>query len=533
MSPAPAPPASSRRDLLHRGAATGTAGAVGLGVAGTGRAAAAKGRHRGHRYQGATLLSSADRHLVTRFSYGLTPGLTRSVRRAGGAHEWFEAQLRPDRIDDRATDQLLDWWPSLTFSAGRLWDRQQNGVEGGWEVMASYQRWLLIRRIRTKRQVAEIMAEFWMHHLNVPVNHDATFTHRFDYDRVVRRYALGRFEDLLLHTTTHPAMGVYLDNAVSTRLRPNENLGRELLELHTVGRDGYDEDDVKDSARILTGYLVDMWDTWAATYSRQDHATGPVRVLGFHSANADPDGRAVVKAYLRYLARHPRTAERIARRLCVKFVKDDPPQALVNRLAAVYLKHDTDIRPVLRALVTSREFRRSAGKKVRDPGEDVVATYRALGVSVRRPRAGADDGAASAILWQTQAVGQAPFTWPRPDGQPVDNESWSSAARLLASMDVHWSMSGGWWPSRGIHYRSPRGWLPRERIRFDVLVDHLSQRLLGRHAGAALLQACVQVLPDDWRVRPSTVITADHALVKWGFNRVLSTILDSPQHLSR
>lgn len=525
-------PASRRSVLQHGTAAAVLSGAATGGVlaAGTGRAEAA---YRPRRYQGRPLLGAADRHLVKRFSYGITPALTQQVRRAGGARRWFAAQLDPSRVADGATDRLVDWWPSLRRSPQDLWTRQTSQVEGGWEVMADYQRWLLVRRITTNRPVAEMMAEFWMNHLHVPVHHDATFTHRFSYDQALRRHALGRFEDVLRAATTHPAMGIYLDNAVSTRTHPNENLGRELLELHTVGYGAYDEDDVKASSRILTGYLVDMWRTWTPSYSTTDHWTGPVAVLGFRAANTDPDGRAVVDDYLRYLARHPATARRIARKLCVKFVRDDPPAGLVERLAEVYLRHDTAIKPVLLALVDSREFKAAAGQKVRDPSEEVVATYRALRVTLSDPPAGDNSHAARAILWQAASVGAVPFEWPRPDGQPIDNASWASPARLLASMETHWSMAGGWWPSDGIRYRTPQAWMPRPRLRYDLLVDHMCQQLLGRPSTRTLLKACVQACPGDWRVRPSSVITAEHPLMRWGFHRLVVTILDSPDHLTR
>ena len=182
------------------------------------------------------LLSAPDRHLVSRFSYGITPGLADDVRRAGGGRAWFEQQLTPARVPDRAANDLVNWWPSLRRGAADLWQRQQNDIEGGWQVMESYQRWSLLRRILSNRQLHEVMTEFWLHHLNVPANGDATFTYRTSYDLVVRDHALGRFEDLLHAAITHPAMGIYLNNAVSTKSHPNENLGRELLELHTVGR---------------------------------------------------------------------------------------------------------------------------------------------------------------------------------------------------------------------------------------------------------------------------------------------------------
>ncbi len=525
---APAPGSLSRRSAI-----AGTLGSAVVGGALTLGADRAEAAYKPRRHRGAPLLKQADRHLVDRFSYGNTPALTKQVRRAGGARAWFAQQLRPGGVPDGPTDRLITWWPSLTRGPLDLWTRNVDGTEGGWEVMADYQRWILLRRITTARPVAELMAEFWMNHFNVPVHGDGTFTYRFAYDQAIRRAALGTFEDLLLTATTHPAMGIYLNNAVSTKQHPNENLGRELLELHTVGYGAYDEDDVKDSARILTGYLVDMWRSWDAAYSPEDHATGPVSVLGFRHANAAADGRPVVEAYLRYLARHPATARRIARKLCVKFVGDAPSAALVESLAQVYLDNATAIKPVLQALVASKEFGRSAGAKVRDPSEEIVATYRVLRVTLSDPPAGDNGYAARAILWQAGSIGAVPFDWPRPDGQPVDNQSWSSPARLLASMETHWAMSGGWWPKDGIRYRSAQAWLPSKRVRFDVLVDHLSQQLLGRHSTARLLKACVEVCPGDWHVRPSSKIEADHPLVRWGFHRVLATILDSPDHFTR
>jgi uncharacterized protein (DUF1800 family) len=322
-------------------------------------------------------------------------------------------------------------------------------------------------------------------------------------------------------------MGISLDNARSTKKAPNENLGRELLELHTVGRGHHTEDDVKSSARILTGYRVDLWTTWKSYYDTASHWTGAVKVLDFTHANADADGRAVTEAYLTYLARHPRTAERIARKLAVRFVSDTPSESLVARLAQVFLDHDTEIKPVLRALVASEEFAAAAGSKVRTPTDDVVATHRALRTEIAAPVDGSS--AANAILWQASDIGQKPFDWARPDGQPEDNRSWSSASRLLASLDIHYSMAGGWWPRLGMTYRRPVDWLPAASVRFDALVDHLSRQLLGKPVPARLLQACCQATG----LAAGTPITETHALVRWGFPVLLSTLLDSPDHLHR
>jgi len=385
--------------------------------------------------------------------------------------------------------------------------------------------------MRTRRQVHEVMTEFWEHHFNVPVNGDAQFTWRADYGNVIRRHALGRFDELLAATITHPAMLINLDNVSSTRTHPNENLGRELLELYTVGREAYDEDDVKASARILTGWTVEMWTTFKAAYDEERHARGRVRVLGFQHANEAADGRDVTRAYLRYLAHHPATARRVARRLAVKFVRDDPPEALVARLAKVYLANDTAIAPVLRALVRSPEFARAARTKVRDPGEDIVAAYRALGIRLSRPPAGkaGDSHGATAVLWQVAGIGAKPFDWPRPDGQPIDSESWSSPSRLVASLSVHRDLASGWWPNHGIRYPKPASWLPARTVRFDALVDHMSRLVLHQPASKRLVKACCEATG----CKPRERITREHGLVRWGMPRLLTTLLDSPDFMTR
>jgi uncharacterized protein (DUF1800 family) len=496
-------------------------------VAGTTGAAEAYSPRR-HHGKG-TLLPKPDRHLVSRFSYGITPKLAQEVRRVGGAQRWFERQLNPKAIRDKQTDKIAHWWPSLHRKPGELWYRQTEGIEGGWEVMDDYARWVLMRRMTSKRQLFEVMAEFWENHLHVAAVGDAQFVHRVDYGNTIRKHALGRFDQMLLATTTHPAMLIYLDAAESTKEHPNENLGRELLELHTLGAGNYSEKDVRDSARILTGYSVDYWDTWRAEYNHDDHYRGRVKVKGFRDKNGKANGKATTAAYLRYLAHHKDTAEHIAYKLCVKFIDDKPSKSLVRHLAKVYLENDTAIIPVLRALVASRSFQHAHDKKVRDPGEDVVATYRVMGVKIRQPSGEEADGSAlQALVWQTDSIGIEPFSWGQPNGQPIDNESWSSPARLLASMRFHMSVAGGWADTATV-YRKPERWLPGKHPRFDELVDHLCQQLLHRESSKKLLKACCVVVD----VKPYEPIDKDHELVEWKFPRLLTTLLDSPEHLSR
>jgi hypothetical protein len=167
------------------------------------------------------------------------------------------------------------------------------------------------------------------------------------------------------------------------------------------------------------------------------------------------------------------------------------------------------------------------GAKLRDPGEDVVATYRLLGVTVHEPTSEQD--AAHAILWQTSSLGTRPFAWPRPDGQPLDNGSWSSPSRMLSSMQVHYAMAGGWWPREGIRYRAERAWAPGFPVRFDRLVGHMSRTILHRDPRPALLDACRLAVD----CRDSDRITRDHPVMTWLHPRLLTVFLDSPDFYTR
>ena len=475
----------------------------------------------------ATLLAL---HLASRFTYGMTPVLLQEMSGYPTVQAWLDAQLAPATISDPGGDALDAWWPRLAWDAPTMWAHEQAMTGEAWTAMADYQRWCLLRRMRSRRQLLESVTEFFENHLHVPVHDDGVFGFRADYGRTIRAHALGRFDQMLVATTTHPAMSISLDNANSTKNAPNENLGRELLELHTVGRGNYTEDDVQASARILTGYKVAMWTTWATSYNPASHWTGPVQVMGFSHPNADADGRPVVAAYLTYLAHHPATAHRLARKLAIRYVSDSPSAALVDHLAQVYLANNTAIVPVLKALVAHQEFIAAKGLKVRNPADDVVATWRVLDVQAAPPTG--DGSGANAVLWQTVGLGQAPFDWARPDGQPEDGESWSSVSRVLASFETHYTLCGGWWPTAQTTYHPVASWVPLasgQSMRFDALVEHLSRAFLGRTAPTRLVEACCLATG----LTPATSITLNHALVKWGMPVLLTTVLDSPEHMSR
>lgn len=476
------------------------------------------------RYRATKVLPRPARHLVNRFSFGITPELAAQVRAAGSAQAWFDRQLAT--AYDGSADGQDTWWPGLELDAATIFRQQTEMKRNTLEVASDIGCRTLARRLHSPRPVLEVMTKFWENHLHVPLTADNVAVFRAGYGEVVRAGALGRYDDLLAATVLHPAMLMYLGNASSTKAHPNENLGRELLELHTVGVGQHTEEDVKNSARILTGWRIKLYSSWEPYYGEGDHWTGPVRVLGFSDPNSEADGRALTRRYLSYLAHHPATARRIATKLVKVFVADEAPAGLVKRLAAVYLANDTQIRPVLRALVRSPEFKASVDRKVRDADDDVVAAHRMLGVQLRKPRG--EFSHANQLYWQSAWLGLAPLTWPRPDGQPLDNRSWSSPTRVLASVGFHWELANR---TYGTEARYPRAssYLPERSLEFRDLVDHVSRRMLHRPSTETLLRAaCLST-----GLRPRDVVTAKSPVFGRLWPSFATTFLDSPTFFQR
>jgi hypothetical protein len=464
-------------------------------------------------------------HLLDRLGCGWSRETHGRMRAAGGAEAWLEQQLDPGSVrEDPLVDELVTWFPDLLDSPARAFSRRT--TRPSYYYGQDLANWTMLRRIHSRRQVHETMVDLWSNHFNVTARGGTAYVQRFDYDRTIRDHALGRFEDLLLACTLHPAMLLYLDNFRSRRDAPNENHGRELLELHTVGRtSGYTEQMVKDSAVLLSGWTVDFRGTFEAYYDKSLHTMGPVAVLGFTSANTLANGSELTKDYLRYLARHPATARTVARKMAVKLVSDAPSAELVDGLARVYLDSGTDITAMLRHLVAQPEFRSSAGQKVRTPAEDLVATCRVLRVQARRPDVQRSFGNQISNLHQ----GLPLYHWTRPDGAPERNADWASASRMMSSFRMHWNLAGGYYPSVDVSYRSPRSWLPQKRIRLDSYVDHLCRTFLGRGSTSRDLKAVCQATGYG----PATVVTRKHPLARGMFVRVAACLLDSPSHMSR
>ena len=381
-------------------------------------------------------------HLLRRTTFGPSAELVAGVRE-DGVVAYLDEQLAPEDIDDGACEQLLGRYPALELSASEINQREED-AGGRFRADRDMVQATVLRAVCSRRQLLEVMAEFWANHFNVFTPSDDDWGRRTVSDREVYRvHALGRFADLLLASAKDPAMLRYLNNEQSCSTGdPNtvqENYGRELLELHTLGVGNYTETDVKNSAYILTGWRVD--DARQFRFDAGCHYTGEVRVLDFtHANDSQEDGLEVGEAYLDHLAHHELTATFVCTKLARRFVADEPSQDLVATLAQTFLEEDTAIVPVLRALFDSDEFRASVGQKTRRPLEDIIATARALGLEVlETPRS---DNPRT-LLDVAYDLGQAPMNWAPPNGYPDTANVWLSSARLLGSWNYHWDLIEG------------------------------------------------------------------------------------------
>lgn len=463
-------------------------------------------------------LVSADplAHLLRRATFGPTPAALAEVTRLGAAG-WLDRQLSPAKIDDAALDSLLTRLPLA--GAGITTVRAKLPVHS-YEAFGQLGRAAIARAVWSNRQLFETAAAFWANHLHVAAPSSGVWDSRTDYDAsVIRKHTFGRFADMLTAAGRHPAMLTYLDNRSSTRALPNENYARELMELHTVGMI-YSEADVQAAARLLTGLTVGTDGTYA--YAAAKHATGAVKILGFSHANATAEGgEAAALEFLGYLARHPKTAERLATRLCTRFVADEAPPTLVAKLAKVYLDNDTAIVPVLRALFTSPEFTASIGQKVRTPFEDLAATVRALGLGPEASGVKALD----ALYNNLVDAGNAPFRWSPPNGYPDVAAAWASPSAFVMRCNGHLNLATGWYPKQ---LTRPADLLtalvPSLPATYGALVDALARRLVGTALPADHVAAVLSVAGK----LPTSPLTSKDKSVAGSLPYLVALVLDSP-----
>ncbi|MEU4692922.1 DUF1800 domain-containing protein [Actinoplanes sp. NPDC023714] len=450
-------------------------------------------------------------HLLRRATFGFTAKSLAEARKLG-VTAWLDRQLNPAAIADQACDEVLRRLPLAGASAATV---RSSVAQHSYEAFGQLGRAAVARAAWSERQLFESAVMFWSNHLHVTAPSSGVWDTRADYDaQVIRKHAFGKYADMLKASARHPAMLTYLDQRSSTKAHPNENYARELMELHTVGLE-YSEADVKAAARLLTGMTVGK--SGAYVYDASAHATGPVRILGFDHANAKADGETAALAFLDHLARHRATAERIATKLCVRFVADEAPASLVTRLADVYLANDTAIVPVLRALFTSAEFAASAGRKTRTPFEDMIATIRALGLQPSSSGVKDLDALYNAMV----DAGNAPFRWAAPNGYPDVTAAWQSPAAFVLRCNLHLNLAAGWYPKQLTRPADLlKSLVPALPATYGALVDALAIRLIGEKLPAAHTAAVLSVVSK----LPNTVLKS----VGGDAPYLIALVLDSP-----
>ncbi len=427
-------------------------------------------------------------HLLIRLTFGARAGDMERVKSMGWK-KWVEWQLAPEKISENpALVEKLSAMPTLEMSSSELAKRYPSpqvigAVAQGKlempeepELRRMYERMLvqfrerkageagarrpvaplravvtelteakIYRAVLSERQLEEVLTDFWFNHFNVFLEKGADRWLTTSYEReAIRPFVLGKFEDMLKATAQHPAMLFYLDNWQSVsetfgkRLPKarglNENYARELMELHTLGVDGgYTQKDVQEVARCFTGWTIDQPLRGAKfRFAPRAHDNGEKLVLGqkIPAGGGMEDGLRVIHI----LARHPNTARFISRKLAQRFVADEPPAALVERMAQTFLKSDGDLKAVMKTLVFSNEFSSEGAyrAKMKSPLEMVAGALRASEARLSN---------AMPIAQALEKMGQPLYRKQEPTGYSNNGEEWVNSAALLARMNFALALS--------------------------------------------------------------------------------------------
>ena len=412
-------------------------------------------------------------HALNRLTFGPRPGQVEEVQRLGLAR-WIDQQLNPSSIDDSALQPKLTPLPEAPAVADRRAARnlsetqrmemQRQARQFGRQSVQALAAQKITRATFSERQLEEVLVDFWFNHFNVFAGKGRTAQYIPDYERkAIRPHIWGSFRELLGATAKSPAMLFYLDNwlsadpkaseqlqRVANRRRGrlggagntmppqaqqaprrnglNENYARELMELHTLGVDGgYTQQDIIEVARALTGWTLENGLDGGFRFTPALHDRGEKKVLGqtIRAGGGIEDGERV----LDIVAAHPSTARHIATKLVRRFVNDEPPAALVSKVAARFTATKGDLREVVRTLVTAPEFYATEhrGVKVKTPLEFVVSGARATGREAVQPRQ---------MLDALQQLGMMPYMCQPPTGYDDTADTWVSAGALVTRMNI-------------------------------------------------------------------------------------------------
>ena len=380
-------------------------------------------------------------HALNRLGFGPKPGEVDDILAVGGAKAWevwAGYQIDPASIDDSALESEMNRrFPWLKMSVQDIKKAYPIGedYESNPQLRKELPESIVMRASMSNRVFAELMYEFWRNHfcVNQPKENFPTRSWTVPHyeEHVIRGKAFGKFKDMLYASATHPAMLDYLDNAISKKNAWNENYARELMELHTLGVDRYyNENDVIELSKVLTGwtYGPDL----SFTFRENWHQPGTKTWM----KTTVPAGKEGGEAALHFLAKHPGTASFIAEKLCRYLVNDNPPKALVTKVAAKFRATDGDLPSVYWEIITSPEFQSRANyrAKFKTPFEFTVS-------ALRNTNAKIDNADESCKL--LAKMGQPIYDCDDPTGYYDQAESWMDSGVLTTRWDYAWNLVRG------------------------------------------------------------------------------------------
>jgi uncharacterized protein (DUF1800 family) len=369
---------------------------------------------------------------MSRLTFGPTPALHARLQTMSFA-DFVEEQLNPDLLDDSALEAFAG---DLVIA---------NNGDSDFRVERDWERYELAHAIYTERQLQEVMGRFWFNHFHANTKDTGVRYQRLADREFFRENAFGNFEDLLLYSAKSPLMSQYLDNDESRAGAINENYGREILELHTVGvGSGYTLDDIIAVARVLTGWdwerTVDVADSNARDRHeflfRPDRHDQDDKFIPFlNTTIAGRSGEAGVQEgeeLIALLANHPSTRTFVCSKIVRLLAADQPPESLVQACAAAWEETGGEIEPMLRAILLHPDYldlvdlRRT---KVKTPFEYVVSLTRSLGI---RPSDEERNDYLQQLLNAHTEAGESQARFPAPTGLPEVGSAWTNSATFIA-----------------------------------------------------------------------------------------------------
>ncbi|WKZ47612.1 MAG: DUF1800 domain-containing protein [Anaerolineales bacterium] len=505
---------------------------------------------------------------LNRMAYGPRPGDMEAFNALGATDDerlraYVAQQLNPETIDDSefearynaaGFETLHKTQDELYFEhiANNPYD-SNNDEYWNWYAKPAYELVdaTFLRAVYSKKQLVEVLADFWHNHFNVYFWQDDGVPMLASYNRdVLRAHMFGNFRQMLEAVATHPSMLYYLNQNNSSDAGPNENFARELFELHTLGAEnylgvldpnlvqkdangisiGYVDNDVYESARALTGWRVDddiyeyedgVEKTGRFLYYKPWHDRFNKLILGKYIPADQPDmqdGRDV----LDLLAYHPGTARFISRKLARRFISDNPPDSVVQAAAQTFMDNRSapdQLKRVVETILLSPEFRSTWGAKIKRPIEAAISMMRALNTDFTKLPGG--------IPWMCSLMGQAMFERRPPDGYPDVKEAWANSMSMLYRWNFAVGISQNWMDDeeqQRVIRTDVVAQTPADLRTAASLADFWIPRLLNRPMSDADRAAVIAVMAQEYG--PQDELDQDH--INYVLPAMVEVILMSP-----